>query len=103
MAGQARVGDTSVGVCSIGADCCPHNWVGVAITGAPTCNTNSLPSCSLNGLVSTSCPHCPIGIMMPGSPNKMVNSLSAHRLGDIVTLGCGTGVTITGSPNANVN
>ncbi len=103
MPGQVRVSDTSVGVCSIGAKCCPHDWVGVAITGAPSHNTNSLPSCRLNDLVSTSCPHCPIGIMMPGSPNKMINSLPSHRLGDIVILGCGTGVTITASPNVNVN
>lgn len=103
MPGQVRVSDTSIGTCSIGAPCCPHNWVGVAITGSPDGFTNSLPTCRVNDLVSTTCPHCPIGIMMPGSPNKTMNSLSAHRLGDIVILGCGTGVTITASPDVTVN
>ena len=103
MPGQVRISDTSVGVCSIGAPCCPHNWVGVAITGSSTHKTNNLLSCRATDLVSTTCPHCPIGIMIPGSPNKSIDNLPSHRLGDVVILGCGTGTTITASPNVNIN
>jgi len=97
MPGQTRVGDASQGTCSIGEDCCPHNWIGVAITGSAKETTDGRFSCRNTDLVSTTCPHCPIGVMIPGSPKKYIDNLQVHRLGDVVILGCGSGNTISSS------
>lgn len=103
MPAQARLTDMTVGHGSHGQDCCPHTIIGIFITGSPNHQTNNLLSVRLTDITAHNCPHCPIGMAITASPDKFINNLGAHRVGDVVTEFCGTGVTVTGSPNRLVD
>ena len=103
MPAQTRLMDITMGIGSHGMPCCPHNIIGFRINGSPNHNTNNLLSSRLYDMSIHLCPHCGVNMCINGSPNKFINNLAAHRLGDSVTEFCGTGNTITGSPNSIVN
>jgi len=102
MSGQARVGDIAIGTCSIGSECCPHDWIGFVSTGSPDLSSNSLGGGRIGDLVVTNCPHCNPGIITTGSGSKKINNLGAGLIGSVVVLPCGVGMIVTGSGDVEV-
>ena len=102
MSGQARVSDNVVGTCSIGAKCCPHDWIGMVSVGSSNMSANGLSGARIGDFVVTNCPHCNPGIISTCSGYKKVNNLGAALIGSIVVLSCGVGMIITGSSDIEV-
>ena len=103
MPAVTRNGDISIGVCSVGAPCCPHVWVSVHFGGSGDVLTNNQGTMRIGDNGASSCPHCPIWFAVSGSPNVMVNGRSVHRLGDAHNVGCGSGSVVSASPNVIAN
>ena len=97
MQGNTRIGDISIGICSVGAKCCPHTWVSVHVVGAPNTYTNDRNQMRVGDLGACTCPHCPISIAATGSPNVITEDRQTHRLGDIHIVPCGVGIVVTAS------
>jgi hypothetical protein len=93
----SRVGDISIGVCSVGAECCPHGWISVHIKGSPDTIANSRQQMRVGDIGISTCPHCVISYAVAGSNFNFINSKKTHRVGDTHIVPCGTGVCITGS------
>lgn len=103
MPGQARVTDMAIGTGSHALPECPHVIRGFFIQGSPNVFTNALPTVRIGDMLVLDCPHHTIGVAMTGSPNVFTNGIPNHRLGDLDNFYCGIGVTITASPNVQVN
>jgi len=100
MPSESRLFDFTIGVGSHGLDCCPHTIVGVRISGSPDTSVNGrATSRAFADIAIHSCPHCGINLCIGGSPDVLTNNLKDHRLGDSETEMCGSGVTVTGSPD----
>lgn len=95
----SRVGDLSVGICAIGACCCPHAWISRHIQGSPTVHANGRPEMRIGDIGISTCPHCMISYAITGSQLNLNNSIPVHRVGDAHIAPCGSGTCITGSPN----
>ena len=93
--GDARVGDIAVGICSIGADCCPHSWVGIWTIGSRYTTSDSREQIRVGDIGITTCPHCPIMIAVTGCKNAVSEDRDNHRCTDICIVACGIGTTIT--------
>lgn len=101
---QDRLGDITVGICNHGLPCCAHGCIGIRITGSPNVMVNGrAASRAPMDLAVHTCPHCGINMCICGSGNVFINSLMAHRLGDCETEFCGSGISVTGSPNVITN
>lgn len=96
-----RVGDISVGICSVGAPCCPHGWVSVHITGSPTTHGHSKPMLRIGDLGASTCPHCPISYAITGSSITHAEAIPIHRIGDVHNVPCGPGHVVSGDPVAH--
>lgn len=102
--GQNRITDITIGVGSHGLPCCPHLITGFRITGSPDVYVNDLrASRALIDIAIHDCPHCPINLCICGSPDVYINDYKAHRFLDCETEFCGSGVSVTGSPNVITN
>ena len=93
----------TIGVGSHGKTCCPHVIIGIFITGSPNVGSNIRSQIRVGDITSHTCPHCPIGMAIGGSGNVLVNRRGGHRIGDTVTEFCGSGTSVTGSPNVRMN
>jgi hypothetical protein len=49
------------------------------------------------------CPHCGVNLCIGGSYDVFINNFPAHRLGHQVTEFCGSGISVTGSPDTFTN
>ena len=96
---NTRIGDISIGICSIGANCCPHTWVSVHIIGAPNTYTENRNQMRVGDLGASTCPHCPISIALTGTNNSICEDRDIHRVRDIHIVPCGIGIVVTGSDN----
>lgn len=96
---MSRVGDISVGICSVGAECCPHSWVSVHSAGSPNTLCNNKPHMRIGDIGVSSCPHCVISYAVTGSSVTFINNKGAHRVGDVHIVPCGSGNCISGSPD----
>ena len=96
---NSRIGDISVGICSVGATCCPHAWVSYHIKGSPNIYTNRRSQMRTWDIGVSTCPHCPISFALSGTSTVVSNKRRTHRKGDIHIVPCGTGIAITGSRN----
>jgi uncharacterized Zn-binding protein involved in type VI secretion len=104
MARGTRTGDLTLGMGSHGLPCCPHVLTGVRLSGASSVNINGRGASRAGvDIASHSCPHCAINLCLQGSGNVLVNGVGLHRVGDLVTEFCGTGQSVTGSPDVEVN
>jgi hypothetical protein len=92
-----RTGDLSLGICSIGAKCCPHTWVSVHIKGSGNTYTNKRQTMRVGDIGVASCPHCPVSIATTGAPYSYSENKRIHRVGDIHIVPCGIGMVITAS------
>lgn len=95
----SRVGDISVGICSVGAECCPHGWVSVHIKGSSDVFTNEKQTMRIGDIGVSTCPHCVISYAITGSAVTFANEIGVHRPGDIHNVPCGAGVCVSGSPD----
>ena len=95
----SRVGDLSAGICSVGAECCPHAWISVHIRGSHNTKANSQEHMRVGDIGVSTCPHCVISYAIAGSNFDFINAKKTHRVSDTHIVPCGTGVCITGSPN----
>ena len=104
MPALSRIGDITVGIANHGLECCPHSITGIRTTGSPDTFINNLASSRANiDLSAHTCPHCGVNICVTGSPNVLTNNKLNHRVGDTVNEFCGTGTTVTGSPDTYDN
>jgi len=92
-----RVGDLSLGICSIGSDCCPHTWISVHIKGSGSSYTNKRETMRVGDIGLSTCPHCPISIALTGARYSFSENRPIHRLHDIHIVPCGIGFVITAS------
>ena len=95
MPRAARVTDEHRGVCSHGADCCPHSVVGTITSGSPDVFINGLRAARLNDTVRHNCPHCGTGFVSSASGSVFANGAPVARLGDRVTYPGGRGTITT--------
>lgn len=93
-----RIGDMSVGVCSVGAPCCPHGWISIHITGSPVSHASGRPILRIGDMGASTCPHCPISYAITGSSIDHEDGIPTHRIGDTHNVPCGPGVVVTGDP-----
>ena len=104
MPAQSRLWDITIGTGSHGLPCCPHTIVGYRVTGSPDVAVNDRAASRAHAdLALHSCPHCAVNLCIQGSHDVRVGGLAAHRVGDAVTEFCGSGVTVTGSPDVFTN
>lgn len=94
-----RVGDYSVGVCSVGLECCPHGWVSRHVAGSPNVITNNRQTMRVGDIGISTCPHCVISYAITGSSLTFTNAKKTHRVGDVHIVPCGNGVCVSGSPD----
>lgn len=104
MPAVTRIGDGTVGTCSVGLPCCPHGRAGNNGTGSPNVFVNSIPVHRLTDTGPCNCPHGGTYASTAGSATVFINGLAATRIGDTTTCqGCGlTGSHTAGSPNVFV-
>ena len=95
----SRVGDLSAGICSVGADCCPHAWISTHVVGSPNVHANDRQEMRVGDIGVSTCPHCVISYAITGSQLNLNNNIPVHRVGDVHIVPCGTGTCITGSPS----
>jgi uncharacterized Zn-binding protein involved in type VI secretion len=93
-----RVGDLSMGVCSVGAPCCPHSWISVHIQGSPIAHAHDKQIMRIGDIGISTCPHCVISYAITGSSITHADGIPVHRLGDTHIVPCGTGSVITADP-----
>ncbi len=94
-----RVRDLSIGVCSVGLECCPHAWISTHVQGSPDTITNNQQNMRVGDIGISTCPHCVISYAITGSSLTFINAKKTHRVSDVHIVPCGTGVCITGSPD----
>ncbi len=97
MLGVVRLGDICLCVC-----CCHHhptcrNTIGIAITGANSVLSNSLPTVRLNDMFICDCGHS--AFVTSASSSVSAGKLNIARLGDSVRSCAGAGTIITASEN----
>lgn len=102
MAGVARYMDMTIGQGSHGLKCCPHEIVGFWIHVSPDIEANDLGVVRVGDISIHDCPHCPNGFALTGADITYGNDIVLHRLGDSVDEVCGSGTTVTGSPDVDV-
>ena len=93
-----RIGDISVGICSVGAPCCPHGWVSIHIKGSPTDHAHSKQILRIGDIGISTCPHCVISYAITGSSIDHEDGIPTHRIGDVHNVPCGPGNVVTGDP-----
>lgn len=104
MSGLTRTGDITMGWGSHGLKCCPHQIIGIRVTGSGNVRAEGGGGArAYTDIAVHNCPHCSINICLEGSHNVRVNSLGAHRVGDSVTELCGFGQSVTGSGTVIAN
>lgn len=90
-----RIGDIIVGTCWDGHP--PRPYVGVWISGSPTCSAENLDIVRIGDIGVTDCGHTIVAIA--GAPTTSADNIPVHRIGDaVMVVGGGDGVSITGSP-----
>jgi len=94
-----RVGDYSMGVCSVGLPCCPHTWISRHFVGSPNVNVNEKQMMRVGDIGISTCPHCVISYAVQGSEFDFANDKKIHRLTDVHIVPCGPGRCITASPD----
>lgn len=99
----SRVGDIGMGVCSVGAKCCPHVYMFDIITGADTVIVENSMAAIIGSVTSTTCPHCPIGEIITGNPTVQANNSMIARPDDVEVVPCGSGNIMTGAMNSFVD
>lgn len=99
-----RITDTTVGICDIGAICCPHDRCGVNITASPNVYINNLKAHRQGDTGDCRCPHGGIYESVGCSETVFINGKGATRIGDLtVCMNCGCdGVHETASPNVYI-
>jgi uncharacterized Zn-binding protein involved in type VI secretion len=97
------VGDSIIGICDHGQECCPHNVTGYFTEGSPTVSFNNKPVVRDGDRCRTTCPHCHTGYAVGRSSRITVDGKPVHRLGDPVVLGGGTGISVTASTTIEDN
>lgn len=101
---MTRLWDMTIGTGSHGLPCCPHTIIGYRVTGSPNVDVNGRAASRAHADIALhNCPHCAINLCIQGSPDVLINELPAHCVGDAETEFCGTGITITGSPDVFSN
>jgi len=95
----SRITDLSVGICSVGALCCPHGWISTHYRGSPDVLANDLNIMRIGDIGISTCPHCVISYAITGSALSLANDIPIHRVGDVHIVPCGPGVCISGSAN----
>lgn len=105
MAAVTRVSDGTVGVCDIGADCCPHARNGTNSTGSPDVEINGMSAHRKTDTGPCNCPHGGTFESVEGSFNVEVNDLPITTIGHTTQcVNCGkTGSHVSGSPDVEVN
>lgn len=91
------IGDTIIGVCDHGEECCPHNVTGFFVEGSDIAASNGKGLVRDGDRCWTTCPHCATGYAVGGSSKVFIDDKPVHRKGDMVKLGAGTGHSITAS------
>jgi hypothetical protein len=100
MAGQARVGDIGVGVCSHREHDKPINMVGSIVNGAPSVMSNYAGSATSGvSIVLSTCGH--VGIIAGGSSMVQSDVASNAHVGSPFS-GDFSGIIVTGSEDVNV-
>lgn len=95
-----RVGDISMGICSVGENCCPHQWTSVHVSGSSNVLTNGRQTMRAPMDIGVSnCPHCITSFSVTGSRTVIINNRMTHRLGDKHDVACGTGHVVSASSN----
>lgn len=90
----ARIGDISIGVCTI-PDCC-DTWIGFFVTASSYTYTEGRRQVRVGDIgVNTSC--CHIHFAATHSMTIDAEDRGIHRVGDIVIGPCCIGITVTGS------
>lgn len=97
MINVAKVGDTGIGVCSVGAKCCPHTYTFTIITGSDSVLVNGQPAAHIGSATSTTCPHCPTGTIITGNGTVLTELSPISRVSDTEVVPCGQGNIMTGS------
>lgn len=102
MSSVAKVGDTYMGMCTHGDECCPHSISGTIIQGSNNSNCNKSNIARLGDSTKhTGCPHCSSGkISSCKSSSVKVNGIAIATAGDIVSYSGGQSSIIS---NNNVN
>jgi len=90
-----------MGICSVGAPCCPHVWISVHVTGSFDTNSNNRGQMRVGDIGASTCPHCPVSFAISGSSTVLTNGIPTHRVGDIHIVPCGVGIVVTGSGDTN--
>lgn len=105
MPAATRIGDGTVGVCNVGAPCCPHGRAGNNGSGSPDVVINGMRAHRLDDTGPCNCPHGGTFASRTASPTVFVNGKPLTRLGDTtVCQGCGQpGHHVSGSPNVFVD
>lgn len=97
MTGVARLGDRTVGTCSIhGA-----NIGGTIVTASGDNMVNGKPTARLGDRVLADCGH--VSLIVTSSTNVKANGRGVARLGDLVGAGEYTATIITSSTNTDAN
>ena len=101
MPAVTKVGDSTVGTCNLGLDCCPHGRSGTNSVGSPNVFVNSQPAHRLSDTGPCNCPHGGTFNSVAGSATVFVNGLNLTRIGDTTQCGsCGMpGSHSSGSAN----
>ena len=96
-----RIDDTTVGICDIGATCCPHDRAGINTTASPNVFFNKLRAHRQHDTGDCRCPHVGVFVSVGCSKTVFINKHGATRIGDVtVCMNCGCdGVHETASPN----
>lgn len=101
MPSVTRVGDTTVGSCDVGEDCCPHGRAGTNSIGSPNVFINGEALHRLGDQGPCNCPHGGVFNTTSSSSTVFCNGIGVSRIGDSTSCGnCGCGGShIGGSPN----
>lgn len=97
MTGVARLGDRTLGTCSVHGD----NIQGTIVTASGDTMVNGKPTARLGDRVVADCGH--VALIVTASPSVNANGRGTARLGDLVGADEYIGRIITASTNTNAS
>lgn len=97
MNNVARIGDTHVGECDHGMECCPHSVKGLIVGGSEDTITNGKKQARHDDIVHHDCPHCGTGRIVASAGSVLVNGMRIAKKKDVVIYPGGAGVITKGS------
>lgn len=97
MTGVARLGDRTLGTCSVHG----INIGGSIVTASEDTLVNGKPTARLGDHILADCGH--VSLIVTSSTNVKANGRGVARLGDLVGAGDYTATIVTASTNTNAN